>query len=569
MKKLLLLVLLISLCYVVFSVPVSHQVARRVADSFMMHQSVKAGNTQFKSNEAVMSSYMWQNKLMYYIFNYSEGGFVLISGDDLFVPVLAYSFDETFDPDNMAPATIDWMQQYILQMQMAYDEGVDAHERIISSWKELYNNTQTDEKNYKAVTQLLTTRWNQNYPYNMFCPFHPLGPGQHCYAGCVATAMSQVMKYYNYPETGRFEKTYFWGDYFTVDFGATTYAWDEMSDFATSLSREAIAELMYHCGVASNMNYGHDGSGTQVELAMFALKHYFRYRADCVFEEKDNYDDETWRYMLQYDLDMKKPIIYRGTNNNGEGHAFVCDGYMDTAFFHFNWGWGGSGNGYYFLGNANPSISFYWYQGAILNLNPYWAAYCDTVEFRQQAWTITDGSGPNYYWNNSSCTWLIAPDSAEKIDLHFISFMTEPEKDILYVYDGTDDTAPLLGSFSGFSLPYDLQSTGGALFLKFVTDDETQYLGWEVQYSVNTTAVNTAQKPNISLYPNPAADKVLVNHGINCQLIEIVSMQGKKLCSADPGDCFTEVNLQNLETGVYLLRCSFNNGIIVQRLVIE
>ncbi|MBP7463757.1 MAG: C10 family peptidase [Bacteroidales bacterium] len=569
MSRFLCAVLLLVFSLSVFAGPVDEATARRIASNFIAFQASKIGVASVKSNNAMVQVRSKGDINYYYVINYQQGGFVVVSADDAAIPVLAYSFDENLDMNNMSPATREWLGQFEQQFDMLFATNPEPVESITTLWSNLYNNQLSAAKETQGVNKLVQTRWNQDYPYNKFCPFHPLGPGERCYAGCVATAMSQVMKYYNYPETGRFQKTYFWGDYFTIDFGATTYQWDLMTITANADSQDAIAELMYHCGVASNMNYGYDGSGTQVELAMYALKYYFRYRADCYFADKDDYEDADWKFMLKMDLDMGKPIIYRGTNNNGDGHAFVCDGYQDTSYFHFNWGWGGAADGFYHLGGINPSISFYWGQGAIFNLNPYEAAYCDTLVLDQREWKLTDGSGPNYYWNNSACTWLIAPEEAEKIDIRFNEFNTEPANDILYIYDGPDDNAPLLGAFSGFSLPENIQSSTGQVFLKFITNGFDQYMGWELEYAVNTTDIATSGNAKINIYPNPTVESVMINHGVSCHAVEIVNIHGSLAmhhnCTGDQ----TQLDVSSLPQGLYIVRLLFDNQIIVRKLNIQ
>lgn len=99
--------------------------------------------------------------------------------------------------------------------------------------------------------------------------------------------------------------------------------------------------------------------------------------------------------------------------------------------------------------------------------------------------TLSDGSGSGNYSDNLDCDWLIQPNNASSIDLNFTSFATEAGADSLYIHDGTDATAPVLGSFSGSSLPSNLSSTGGAVFIRFVTNGSTNDDGWELEYACN------------------------------------------------------------------------------------
>jgi len=343
-----------------------------------------------------------------YVLNYQKGGFVIVSANKSIAPVLAYSFESTFDYDDLAPANQLWIDKYMEQLDLIIENDIENDYRIDQMWEEVLNNELPDSKSVKGVSQLIETRWNQNSPYNYYCPEHPQGPGGKVYAGCVATAMAQVMKFWDYPETGRGSAEYFWGVYIEVDFEGTEYKWDEMTNSINTMSRDAIAELIYHCGVSVGMDYGPDGSGSSISNSFYALKQNFRYRSGVTEEEMYLYEDYQWKLLLREDLDKGHPILYRGTDDGGNGHAFVCDGYQDTSYFHFNWGWGGYGDGYYYLDDVNPQMDFHWGQGALINLTPNYAEYCNSIEYNQREWTFDDGSGPNYYFNNQDCDWLIS-----------------------------------------------------------------------------------------------------------------------------------------------------------------
>jgi len=231
----------------------------------------------------------------------------------------------------------------------------------------------------REISPLLTTNWNQDWPYNQLCPVDNAGPGGHVYAGCVATAMSMVMKYWNWPVTGQGSHGYtaYPYGYQSVSFANTTYLWDQMPN-AISLTNDPIARLMYHCGVAVNMDYAPDGSGAQSADAAAALRQYFRYYTGLNYVEKQNYTQTTWDNLLREQLDNVHPLYYSGGGTSG-GHAWACDGYQGTNYFHFNWGWGGWDNGYFYSNALNTDNgSFNQYQGIIINVHPanYGIAAC-------------------------------------------------------------------------------------------------------------------------------------------------------------------------------------------------
>ncbi len=174
----------------------------------------------------------------------------------------------------------------------------------------------------KSVNPLLNTNWDQDTYYNALCPSDAGGPGGHVYAGCVATAVGQVMKFHNHPEQGTGSHSYYCYPYGTleVNFGNTTYQWSQMPNQIYTYNTP-IATLLYHVGVAVNMQYGPDGSGAYVSDAKDALVEYFGYANTAQYLWKDNYNSTTWEQMLRDELEADRPLVYRG---QGEfGHAFV------------------------------------------------------------------------------------------------------------------------------------------------------------------------------------------------------------------------------------------------------
>ncbi len=109
---------------------------------------------------------------------------------------------------------------------------------------------------------------------------------------------------------------------------------------------------MYHCGVATNMDYN-TSSGTSSSSAGKALKNYFGYDPNIQQYYRDYYTRTEWVNMLKSELDAARPILYAGVSASA-GHMFVCDGYDANGLFHFNWGWSGMGNGYFEITALNP-----------------------------------------------------------------------------------------------------------------------------------------------------------------------------------------------------------------------
>ncbi|NMB81357.1 MAG: T9SS type A sorting domain-containing protein, partial [Ignavibacteria bacterium] len=385
-----------------------------------------------------------------------------------------------------------------------------------------------------------------------------------------ATAMAQAMKYWNYPEHGKGFKTFIWSDIDTIDYENTYYRWSQMTPSANSQSGDAIAELMYHCGVSVNMNYGPDGSSSYTEWVPDAMKDYFRYHPSIRFKQRSKFTDYDWDILIRDELNFRRVVIYSGSGTGG--HAFVCDGYQDTCFYHFNWGWSGYANGYYYYNDLTPgSNDFSYGQGAVVRIMPYFGDYCrENVQITDTARTLDDGSGLSYYWNNSHCSWLIQPNNVSQIKLMFTNFSTESNNDVLTIYDGVNEQAPVLGQFSGNQLPPEIQSTGGALFLTFNTNNTIQGLGWELYYTSTVVGIEQNElNKAIKLYPNPADDYFLVQaDNKDPYLVKIIDILGnviyeKKISTS------SEINTSSFLNGFYIVEISFSNKKYRTKLIIK
>lgn len=349
-KSLLILLQVIMFAMPLFAERVDEKTAQKVGETFL--KSKMQGKTDLKltpiayANRADFSNF--------YVFG-GENCFVIVSADDCVKPILGYSDENPFGTDAMPENVYGWLKDYDNQIQIAADSKLAASEEIRSEWQNLKDGKSPTTKSTVIVGPLIQTRWNQNSPYNNNCP--KVG-STSTYSGCVATAMAQVMKFWNYPTQGVGSHSYVWnGQNLSADFGATTYDWNNMTNTynnsSTPIQKQAVATLMYHCGVSVEMNYGTDGSGAQSGDVPAALIGYFNYSPSASFESRDSYSDEDWKALLRSELDEARPLFYSG-GNTSSGHAFVCDGYRDDDYFHFNWGWAGSKDGYYMMDHLTP-----------------------------------------------------------------------------------------------------------------------------------------------------------------------------------------------------------------------
>ena len=315
-----------------------------------------------------------RNETCFYVFNVNKSGFVIISADDRFRPIVGYSEEGPFETENMSPEMLFYLDKIIEARTSGHAVMFDDTE---AAWKSLLGNAKTISRNGgKEASFLVSTKWNQDSPYNLYAPEANGGPGGRCYAGCVATAMSQVMKYWNHPLQGTGSHTYnaggWGGPYYpnlSANFGETVYDWENMPIRINSNSPqeeiEAVATLMYHCGVAVDMGFAPDGSGASSWDVPVAIRRYFSYTNQASLRNREEYSLEDWQDMLKESIDIGWPLYYSGYSESG-GHAFVCDGYDDNDLFHFNWGWGGSSDGFFVI----DEIDYAGWAAAIFNYVP-------------------------------------------------------------------------------------------------------------------------------------------------------------------------------------------------------
>lgn len=277
---------------------------------------------------------------LFYIFN-SDTGFVIVAADTRFNSILGYSdagkFDESRMPENMK----NWLSGYASEI---------SHYLPILPENTSQLRTQRASEKRTPIAPLLSTKWDQGTPYNLLCPVDAHG-GQSV-TGCVATAYAQIMKYHQWPRNPV-------GSSDGVTFDGTFYNWRSMIDEYlpgkyNSTQATAVATLMRQCGAAVNMRYSSWASGAYSHNVPPALTQYFKYSPDLKILWKDYIPQKEWTSIIYSELQAGRPVYYSGASPQG-GHAFVCDGYSENDYFHFNWGWGGYEDGYFLLSALNPA----------------------------------------------------------------------------------------------------------------------------------------------------------------------------------------------------------------------
>ena len=381
--------ILLCLPALLWAKPVSMNQAQQVAEKFINSTDESLSSPSVtKPRHLKRVAKQVTDASPFYIFNNEDGGFVIVAGDDCATPILGYSDAGYIDLDNMPIQLEELLNAYALEIQEAVDNNLQATDDVAEDWK-AFNKAPQTKKTTAIVNALISTKWSQYPRYNALCPSDASlsSLGGHPSTGCVATAMAQIMKYWEYPKKGIGSKSYR-SDYYgtlSANFALTEYEWENMpiqlSSSTSDIQNNAVATLMYHCGIAVSMGYNADGKGGSTANTIYwggnrpsaetALKEYFGYVTTLsgkTWEQSTSVS--TWSKMLKTELDNKRPVLYRGVSSQG-GHAFICDGYDSNNKFHFNWGWDGKSDGFYALtAGTSGCHNFTKDQCAVIGIKP-------------------------------------------------------------------------------------------------------------------------------------------------------------------------------------------------------
>src|SRR5574344_276673 len=337
----------------VLSVAIFASLLNTFADNRNRSEMLRIAQEKFATKSMAKGSSIIDNevKLMkdtdqFAIYGAKGSGFIVVSRSNTFPAIIGESTHD-FDSANIAPGFKWWMEN--ISKSLAYRDANNMGRTAISVSTTIY--------------PFITTKWNQDTPYNLLCP--KVGSLTHGYTGCVATAMSQILKYYNYPSTSKGS-----GGYSTVVGNDTivrlatintTYKWNNMSNTytnnsATTPANIAVAELMRDAGYGANMEYGTTGSAATNIDATKAFANNFTYNPYSLkYLMKELYTDDEWAQIIYNEIKNKRPILYGGSTKTKEGHAFVFDGINTEGNVDVNWGWGGACNGWYDIFDLTPS----------------------------------------------------------------------------------------------------------------------------------------------------------------------------------------------------------------------
>ena len=347
MNKIFTLLLTVSLamaCGTAWAETISDSQARSIAENFMASHKMSPTNLKLVKKQAKFNAPSTSNKAAYYVFNSERSGYVIVAGDDRAPAVLGYSDKGTFDATDIPEAMEYLLEGYSAQIE-ALNQGAMAAPQLTTG---------------PAINPLLTSTWSQKGPYNQLLP---MISGTRAVAGCVATALAQVLYYWKWPV----RPTTTIPEYTTSSLGIympaltpVTFNWEAMQDCYLSsdtLSTEglAAATLTKYCAQAVEMDFKEGTSGATTTRSPWVLATYFGYKASVHTLYRNNHTTQEWADIIYNELAAGRPIIYSASKKNS-GHAFICDGYDGEGRFHINWGWNGRSNGYFLLNVLNPEL---------------------------------------------------------------------------------------------------------------------------------------------------------------------------------------------------------------------
>ncbi len=358
MRRFIVLTIALAMVITLQAQKVSFTEAQAVATEWL--SSYQSG--LFLDSETVLfDSIQHESQAIIYRFSINPEGFVWVGADRQHASILAYSFESNLDQMEQNIPAVEFLDTYTKEF-ISSRETRTKSDAIHPDWIHPSYLNQTGLKTDESVEPMMEVTWGQGSGYNAHTP-------DHTPTGCVAVAMSQIMRFWSWPDTAHGLHEYTHGTYgdFAVNFDTVKFEWDQMP---LNTPNDKIARLMFYNGIGLHMDYAPSGSGANTARCRTLLKDNFSYSGDRItYQGMSDYGSvKYWVNMLKNELRNGRPIIYRGQGTGG--HAFNFDGF-ENDFFHVNWGWSGSQNGYFLVSSLTPgSNNFSEAQGCISGIFP-------------------------------------------------------------------------------------------------------------------------------------------------------------------------------------------------------
>lgn len=381
--------------------PVTQQMAQQAAENWAaLPQLALESPFAGKQVSGVWEERSGSGEVLFYCVEFGGAGFVVTAADDGIMPVVAFSGTGRISRSGKNPLremlsrdlaqrlqrvqaleALQWRSSGVLGVQglsPGYAADIARNQAV---WQELTAPMAMPLKLAAIpdvrVSPMLNTTWSQEGvagkpTYNYYTPTN-----YPC--GCVATAMAQLMRYHQHPEStvAAVTHTCYIDDYdnpISLTIMGGNYNWSEMVEQPTGSitdnQRRAIGRLTYDAGVAVYMNYGEWGSGSNTGVAAAALRDIFHYNSAYALTRSKGINMTDWRRAVLPNLDGGYPVILGIHSAQGYGHAVVADGYGYVGieiYVHLNMGWGGLDDAWYNL----PDVDDGWYGFDTINTVVY------------------------------------------------------------------------------------------------------------------------------------------------------------------------------------------------------
>jgi hypothetical protein len=526
---------------------VNSEDAKRVARNFYLEKTHNTVNQPVITEEFKIEK---NEVLLYYVFNVNDG-YIIVSSERSVFPVLGYSFTSNFIENNYPPAFEAWMKQYASQIKQAKIKGRNAAPLISNTWKHYIADDFTPQKDSKGIAPMLQSTWHQGCYYNSQFPADTNGPCGHLWAGCVSTAMGQLMKYYNWPKNGigenSYSSSYGWVE---ADFENTTYDWAGMKHHLTG-ENPAVAQLLYHTAISVNSQFFPNGTGAYDFDARDALVDHFKYKDDAQFLWRDSYQGD-WKALLRAELDAGRPFLYGGVDSQTlSGHTLVCDGYQDTVFFHFNWGWNGVYNGYFYIDSLIAGNNYFDFQhDAVIGLSPDITGPIVTNP-PESLTAEVDFNDVSLNWDHSSAIST----------LELIGYLIY-RNDLLLTESVWTELAYIDSDVPAGSHQYRVQGV-------FIGQGQ----GPSATAEAYVSNIQDQFSSQIELFPNPTSDKIFISSSRNFQInrLELLDISGRIILTQPlKGDNSgkLQISLPDDLSGIFVLRLQTESFTIHKKILI-
>ncbi len=297
-------------------------------------------------------------EVLAYVLALEPKGFIVISSDTDIPPVIAHSFNCDFPLEAPEPNPlldlVWWDMENRLDALPLISDGLKEENNRL--W-ESYLLAEASFLGKLACTTIygpyLNTEWNQNSPYNDYCPYDTV-QATRCVVGCVATAMAQVINYHRYPSSVIFTSADNYtspGGYGTPSIAITASTASISSIPYSDTNTDTAARLSYACGVSVEMRYTWYSSNAQESDAADAFKQKFSYQSA---NYHTTYEAGFYTTLQNNIINTLPALLGIAKTGIGANHEIVCDGYnSSTTMYHLNFGWGYD-NAWYLLPSGLP-----------------------------------------------------------------------------------------------------------------------------------------------------------------------------------------------------------------------